>query len=70
MATRWQKARGYGGHVLVTQPCLALVTPGTVAHQASLSMELSGQESWSGLPFPSPVVVGGGYTACHILPAP
>ena len=28
--------------------------PGTVAHQASLSMEFSGQEYWSGLPFPSP----------------
>ena len=25
-----------------------------VAHQASLSMELSRQEYWSGLPFPSP----------------
>ena len=25
-----------------------------VAHQAPLSMELSGQEYWSGLPFPSP----------------
>ena len=26
----------------------------TVAHQAPLSMEFSKQESWSGLPFPSP----------------
>ena len=26
----------------------------TVAHQASLSMGFSRQESWSGLPFPSP----------------
>ena len=26
----------------------------TVAHQAPLSMGLSGQEYWSGLPFPSP----------------
>ena len=26
----------------------------TVAHQASLSMEFSRQEYWSGLPFPSP----------------
>ena len=26
----------------------------TVAHQAPLSMEFSRQESWSGLPFPSP----------------
>ena len=29
-------------------------TPWTVAHQASLSMEFSRQESWSGLPLPSP----------------
>ena len=26
----------------------------TVAHQVPLSMGLSGQEYWSGLPFPSP----------------
>ena len=30
-----------------------LATPGTVAHHASLSMGLSRQEYWSGLPFPS-----------------
>ena len=30
-------------------------TPCTVAHQAPLSMGFSGQEYWSGLPFPSPV---------------
>ena len=30
------------------------VTPWTVACQAPLSMEFSRQESWSGLPFPSP----------------
>ena len=29
-------------------------TPWTVAHQASLSMGFSRQESWSGLSFPSP----------------
>ena len=29
-------------------------TPWTVARQASLSMEFSRQEYWSGLPFPSP----------------
>ena len=29
-------------------------TPWTVAYQASLSMGFSRQESWSGLPFPSP----------------
>ena len=30
------------------------VTPWTVAHQASLSMEFPGQEYWSGLPCPPP----------------
>ena len=30
------------------------VTPWTVAHQARLPMELSRQESWSGVPFPTP----------------
>ena len=30
------------------------VTPWTVAHQAPLSMGLSQQEYWSGLPFPLP----------------
>ena len=29
------------------------MTPWTVAHQASLSMEFSRQEYWSGLPLPS-----------------
>ena len=29
-------------------------TPWTVAYQAPLSMGFSGQEYWSGLPFPSP----------------
>ena len=32
---------------------LTLVTPGTVAHQASLSVEFHRQEYWSQLPFPS-----------------
>ena len=30
------------------------VTPWTVVHQASPSMEVSRHEYWSGLPFPSP----------------
>ena len=30
------------------------MTPGTIAHQAPLSTELSRQKYWSGLPFPSP----------------
>ena len=29
-------------------------TPGTIAHQAPLSMGFSRQEYWSGLPFPTP----------------
>ena len=29
-------------------------TPWTIAHQAPQSMEFSRQDSWSGLPFPSP----------------
>ena len=31
------------------------VTPWTAAHQAPLSLGFSGQEHWSGLPFPSPM---------------
>ena len=38
----------------VIKLCSTLVTPRTVAHQAPLSMGLSRQEYWSGLPFPSP----------------
>ena len=34
-----------------------IATPWTVAHQAPLSMGFSGQEYWSGFPFPSPVMV-------------
>ena len=40
--------------VLLTQSCPTLVTPWTVAFQATLSMEFSRQEYRSGLPFPSP----------------
>ena len=39
---------------LVTQSCLTLMTPCTVAHEATLSMRFPRQEHWSGLPFPSP----------------
>ena len=39
---------------LVTQLCSTIVTPKTVAWQAPLSMGFFRQESWSGLPFPSP----------------
>ena len=45
--------------VLVTQSCPTFCdptnwTPRAVAHEASLSIEFSRQEYWSGLPFPSP----------------
>ena len=43
-----------GGGGLVTNLCPTLATSWTVAHQACLSMEFSGQEHWSGLPLPSP----------------
>ena len=33
----------------------SFVTPGTVAHQAPLSMGFPRQEYWKGLPFPIPV---------------
>ena len=39
---------------LVAKSCLTLVTPGTIACQAPLSMGFPRQEYWSGLPFPSP----------------
>ena len=32
----------------------SFTTPWTVAHQVPLSMGFSRQDSWSGLPFPSP----------------
>ena len=38
----------------VTQSCLSLQDPMTVAYQAPLSMGFPRQEYWSGLPFPAP----------------
>ena len=38
---------------LAAQSCLTLCGPWTVTHQAFLSMRLSRQEYWSGLPFPT-----------------
>ena len=40
--------------MLVTQSCPTLATQWIVTHQTSLSMEISRQEYWNGLPFPSP----------------
>ena len=49
----WQekKARSEVKSLSRDQLC---ATPWTVAYKAPLSMEFSGQEYWSGLPFPSP----------------
>ena len=44
---------GLGGG-LVAKSCLTLATPWIVACKAPLSMGLSRQEYWSGVPFPSP----------------
>ena len=49
------------------------MTPWTVVLQASLSMEFSRQEYWSGLPFPSPGnlsdpgIVIPGFILSHVL---
>ena len=43
-----------GGGGLVAKSCLTLAILWTVACQAPLSMGISKQEYWSGLPFPSP----------------
>ena len=40
--------------MFVSQLCSTLCNPQTVAHQAPLSMEISRQEYWSGLPCPPP----------------
>ena len=41
-------------HAKLPQSCLTLCDPMDYSRQAPLSMELSRQEYWSGLPFPSP----------------
>ena len=52
--------KGLSTSVLITFSVCVLThvwlfsTPWTVAHQAPLSLEFSGQEYWSGLPFPFP----------------
>ena len=40
-------------HSLVTKLCPTLVTPWTIAHQATLSVGFPREEEWSGLSFPS-----------------
>ena len=44
-----------------------LATPWTAAHQAPPSMGVSRQESWSGVPLPSPTIHWEGYNFCAIL---
>ena len=44
----------YSKLLFVTQSCLTLATPWSIACQAPLSIGLSRQEYWSGLPFSSP----------------
>ena len=47
--------RGQSARCVCELSCVKLfATPGSVAHQAPLSMRFSSQEYWSGLPFPSP----------------
>ena len=50
----YQDLSPHRGGALVPKSCLTLVTPGTAACQAPLSMGFSRQEYWSGLPFLSP----------------
>ena len=47
-------SKGNNSESEVTQSCLTLCDPWTVAHQAPPSMGFSRQEYWSGLPLPSP----------------
>ena len=44
-----------GCGMCVSQLCLTLCDPITIAHQAPLSMRFSRQEYWSELPLPTPV---------------
>ena len=50
LLTSWRP----GGGGLVAKSCPTLVTPWTAARQAPLFIGFPRQESWSGLPFPSP----------------
>ena len=46
--------RDWNVHAHLLQSCWPFATLWTVAHQAPLSMRISRQESWSGLPCPPP----------------
>ena len=50
---RWSWCNNTRNRVLITQSCLILCDPWTVAYQAPLSVGFPRQEYWSGLPFSS-----------------
>ena len=50
----WKKSYDHSEEVKLLSCVRLFATRWTVAHQAPLSMGFSGQEHWSGLPFPSP----------------
>ena len=52
--TEWEKYVQIIYLIRVRYIVQLFATPWTIAHQAPPSMEFSRQESWSGLPFPSP----------------
>ena len=52
LATSWKPT--WGMHAQSSQVCLTLCDPLNGAHQAPLSMGFSSQQSWNGLPCPSP----------------
>ena len=55
LSHRRKNLEDYGGDDgVVTKLCPTLATPWAVACQASVTMGVSRQEYWSGLPFPSP----------------
>ena len=56
-----------GGDGLVIQLYMTLEAPWTGAHQALLSMEFPRQEYWSGLSFPSPIMLYTQHNDCQPL---
>ena len=57
MDPHWARMLEIGFCYSVAKSCPTLVTPWTVARQAPLSVRFSRQEHWSGLPFPSQVLI-------------
>ena len=52
--TKAPEISAYSIFLCVSESCLTLYNPWTLAHKAPLSMEFSRQESWSELLFPPP----------------